>query len=598
MMRCYLSSRVLFAGCVLAVAGVVARGDAQTLEEGLDHPAGLGPITVKSTDLDGVAIGTGLWEYTTADSHDGVDAVRAVVPNRAESTLTTSVQGPAVISFWWKILAERNFDKLEFRSGNDVATIRMPLDQPQPPVWQQRTFQVDTGNQPIEWLFQRLSSLPVNGTGQAWIDELVVTPIPNNPALQGAVENFAFNLHSTDWTAAPLDGAINSDVAKSGPVEPGDISTMVLQVEGPATISFRWGVASDPSDNSAFRFLVNNESYESLTGTQSLQSRTFEVPPGTQRLKFLYERDGSSGDPFYEGPSEGYLDQLVITPFGESASLADAVDLPDGVYSNAWTRQTTTTHDGSDAAFASTPTAGAARRLYAKIPDGAGLLTFWTKTNIDPVNGLLRVLVDGATVLERNTIGDWQKTEVNLEAGDGRLLEAILFRDASTNTSVSSAWLDGIVFQPGVDNFQPDLGIGPRNKNLKGLGVVNASGTGQESKIRAKGRRPAGLYSIRFVNRSASDPDEFTVRGRWNDRDFEVFFVVKEGGKRLNYTAAFKAGLFSTIELDPGDSETHELWVVRKPEAKGKSHVLRATGRSTTSPGKIDTVRTKLKIAR
>lgn len=588
MRRCYLSSRVLFAGCVLAVAGVVARGNAQTLEEGLDHPAGLGPITVKSTDLDGVAIGTGLWEYTTADTHDGVDAVRAVVPERAKSTLTTSVQGPAVISFWWKISAHPNFDTLYFRSGNDVDFITGTKD------WQQRIFEVDTGTQPIEWLFERFAI----GTGQAWIDQLVVTPIPNNPALQGAVENFAFHLHSTDWTAAPLDGAINSNVAKSGPVEPGDISTMVLQVEGPATISFRWGVASDPSDNSAFRFLVNNESYESLTGTQSLQSRTFEVPPGTQRLKFLYERDASSGDPFYEGPSEGYLDQLAITPFGESVPLADAVDLPDGVYSNAWTRQTTTTHDGSDAAFASTPTADTARRLYAKIPDGAGLLTFWTKTNIDPVNGLLRVLVDGAKVLERNTIGDWQKTEVNLDAGEDRLLEAILFRDASTNTAVSSAYLDQIVFQPGVDNFQPDLGIGPRNKNLKGLGVVNVSGAGQQSKIRAKGRRPAGLYSIRFVNRSASDPDEFTVRGRWNDRDFEVFFVVKEGGKRLNYTAAFKAGLFSTIELDPGDSETHELWVVRKPEAKRKSHVLRATGRSTTSPGKIDTVRTKLKIAR
>lgn len=586
---CRFSFPALIASFLLGTLG----GDAwaQTIPDGLDVLSGLGTITNVSEDLDGVALGTGLWEYHTALSHDGIDSVKSVLPNRSSSTLTTSVEGPAVISFWWKISATANFDKLFFRTGNEVDFIGGTQD------WQQRSFQVDTGTQPIEWIFERLSSVPV-GTAEAWIDELVVTPIPNSPALQGAVENFLFDLYSTDWTSAAFNGALNSNVAKSGPVDPGETSSMILEVEGPATVAFDWGIASDPTDNSYFQFRVNNQSYGSIEGNQDLHRRTFEVPPGSHSLKFTFVRDASSGDPFYAGLSEGYLDELVITQFGESAPLADAVDLSAGVYSNAWTSQTTTTHDGTDAATATTPTAGAALRLYAKIPDGPGLLSFWTKTNVISENALFRVLVDGENALERNDIGDWRKTEINLGSGTDRQIEAILFRDASTNTAVSTAFLDEIVFTPGINNFQPDLSIGPRNKSLKGTGIINASGASQKSVIRAKARRPIGLYSIRALNQSSSDADELTLRGTWRSRDFDVLFVVKEGGKKLNYTAAFKAGLFSTVELDPKGSESHEIWVVRKQESTGRSHTVTVTGRSTTSPNKTDTVKALLKVAK
>lgn len=580
------------AACLVFAGLAVTKAGAQTLTDGLDQPVGLGAITLKSTDLDGVDLGTGLWAYRADVSHDGTDSVGTLLPNRSSSSLKTSVEGPAIISFWWKISANANFDKLYFRTGNQFDFIGGTQD------WQFRSFQVDTGTQPIEWLFERLSSVPVGGQGQAWIDEVVVTPIPNSPALQGAVENFAYDLYSTDWTASPFNGALNSSVAKSGPVDPGETSSMVLEIEGPATIAFDWGIASDPTDNSFFQFLVNNESYSSINGNQDLHRRTFEVPPGTQQLKFTFVRDASSGDPFYAGLSEGYLDELVITSFGESAALADAIDRTSGVFSNAWTRQTTTTHDGTDAASVSTPTSDAARRLYVKIPDGAGLLSFWTKTNVISENALFRVLVDGTKVLERTDIGDWRKTEVNLSAGTDRLLEAILFRDPSSNTAVSSAFLDEIVFQPGINNFQPDLSIGPRNKTLRGAGVFNASGAGQQAVYRAKSRRPVGLFAIRSLNGSLSDPDEIGLRGSWNDRDFEVLFVVKEDGKRLNYTAAFKTGLFSTIELDPGESETHEIWVVRKQESSSRAHSLRVTGRSITSSAKVDVVKTRLTIAK
>lgn len=598
MSRLFSHSRHRLAGIFFLVMSSAVQSRSQTIEEGLDIVSGLGPVTVKSEDLGGVQLGTGLWEYHTEITHDGTDSIRAQLPNRSTSSLTTSVEGPAIISFWWRISAQRTFDTLYFRTAGDVGFIQMPSDPQQAPTWEPRTFQVDTGTQPVEWFFQRYSSLPAGGTGEAWIDQFVVTPIPNNPALQGAVENFTHELHSTDWGSAPFDGALNSSVAKSGPVDPGGTSSMVFEIDGPATIAFDWGIASDPTDNSFLQFLVDNESYGSIEGNQDLHRRAFEVPPGTHQLKFAFVRDASSGDPFYAGPSEGYLDDLVITSFGENAQLADAIDLATGVFSNAWTRQTTTTHDGSDAASVSAPTSDVARRLYVKIPDGAGLLSFWTKTNVAPENALFRVLVDGTKVLERTDIGDWRKTEVNLSAGTGRLLEAILFRDPSSNPTISSAFFDEVVFLPGINNFQPDLSIGPRSQTPRGEGFFNASGAGQQAVVRARSRRPVGLYEIRASNGSSSDRDEIGLRGSWSDRDFEVLLVVREDGKRLNYTAAFKTGLFSTVELAPTESETHEIWVVRKPGSSSRSHSLRVTGRSTTSPAKIDVVKTRLTITK
>ena len=50
-------------------------GQAQTIQDGLDLPSGLGPITLKSDDLSGVALGTGHWEYHTNTSHDGTDSI-------------------------------------------------------------------------------------------------------------------------------------------------------------------------------------------------------------------------------------------------------------------------------------------------------------------------------------------------------------------------------------------------------------------------------------------------------------------------------------------------------------------------------------------
>lgn len=563
---------------------------AQTLEVGLDNPATLQSVTTEAALLDGTDLPSGEWVYTTGTTHDGVDAVTSTLPNRSTSELNATVQGPAVVSFWWKMNGAQSFDQLQFASGNDSGTITGNAD------WQQVSVEVDIGEQPLIWIHRRLTSLP-GPSQQAWIDELVVTPIPNSPALQTAVENNSYTIHSTDWTSTALAGAQNGNAAKSAPIVPGDKSTMQLQIEGPATVEFDWGMASG-DDGSELELFVNNGLVTNLTNSQTLTSSSVDLGPGTHILKWEFYR-GLDGDPEYTGATEGYVDALVITPFSASPSLADAVDRPGGVYSNSWTRQMQVVRDGSDAAVVTAPELSKARRLYVELPDEAGLLTYWYKTDADPLSGYLRTIVDGLQIIEVNGQNDWTKVEVNLPSGTDRVFQAFFFRVTNPNgNSVNTrAYIDAITFTPGASNYQPDLSIGPLEMRLKGAGIHNASGAGQTSTIRALLTRPVGEWAIRIQNRSVSDTDKIFLRGVGNRRHFKIFYVVEDGGERLNFSAAFAAGIFETNDLNPLAAEAHQIWVARKRNAvKKRSHILRVVATSEADPRKIDVVKTKLLV--
>lgn len=576
--------------------GLVSSLHAQTIAEGLDNPATIEPFVTEGLSLEGNPYPAGDWTYTTGTTHDGIDAITSVLAGRNTSRLTTTVQGPANVSFRWKMTGLQSFDTVQFQTLNHFATITGNSD------WSQQVFQVDCGEQPMEWFYRRLTD--PSSTGQAWIDEMVVTPMLNRVYLQDAVENGTYAIYSNDWTSSPLDGALNSNAAKSGPVTPGGKSSMLLEIEGPATINFEWGMATEEGDESVLDFIVNDEPVASLTNSQTLTTRTVDLGPGTHCLKWVFER-GFTGTPEYVGPTEGYVDHLVISTFGASPALADAVDREGEVYSSSWTRQTLVVRDGSDAAMVTSPELSKAQRLYVDLPDEAGLLSFWYKTEADPESGFLIMLVDGEQFLAADGVNDWTRAEINLGTGFDRVLQGIFVRfpdsvtglNPNPNSPNTRVYLDEITFTPGATNYQPDLSIGPLKKGLKGVGVYNTSGAGQLSKIRAPMTRPIGEYAIRIQNASGTDPDTFVLRGVGSQRHFQIFYVVEEGGQKLNFSAAFAAGIFESTSLDPKASEAHEIWIVRKKKGRKKrSHTLQVIATSDEDPRKIDVVRTKLLV--
>lgn len=572
---------------------------AQTLELGFDAAGLLEPLTTDSYLFDGdVSLPSGFWHYHSAVSHDGVDSVRSSLPYRSDSRIKASIQGPATISFWWKIEGVTNYDRLFFYSKGDFTSISGTQD------WTQRSFEVDTGEQPLQWYFERLASdvgEVEDDVAEAWLDQLVITPIPPNAALATALDNNTHDFHSTSWEVESDVDAEGGSLAQSGPVEAGEKSKMVFEIEGPAVVTFDWGMEADSSGESEFSVYVNGSNFGNLSGNQELGPGGFDLGPGTHAVKFEFTRGSEIfEEEGYAGEYRGRVDNLEIAAFGPSPTLADAVDRPGEVYSNSWVRQTAIHSDGSDAAVVTAPELNKYRRLYVALPDEAGLLTFWTKTETDAGKGRLFAVVDGDLALERSGAGEWAKTELNLGTGSNRILQFLFLRtaDVDANSPSSRVFVDRIAFAPGVNNFQPDLAIAQRGKRFRGMGRHNRNGAGQTATIRTSARRPYGFYSIRCSQLSPSESDRVMLRGVGSLRHFDVFFVVTVDKKKLNYSAAFRTGKFSTLQLDPGESERHEIWVAKKKRGRARGHALTVVGRSEAVSAKVDVVKTRLILGR
>lgn len=592
---------------VVAAAFLVLPGlaGAQTLRDGIDASAEVGEFTTESFYRSSrIPIPSAIWKYDNTRSHDGIDSVKSVLPNSAESYLRTSVTGPATVSFWWRLeameeeggMSAQLLNTLKFHVGDRRAAL-LGGSLPSSAEWQQVTFQVEPGLQSLVWQFERLASWPENGAGQAWIDEFSVTPILSNPELQEALDNDDYAFYSTDWVKFVVEDAENGSVAKSGDVPPGGSSTMMLQVEGPAVVTFDWGIASDADNPSNLVVFVDGSLYDAIEGTHEMHSRSFNLRPGLHSLKFEFNCNSNTPED-YDDSLAGYVDKLVVTAFGESPDLANAVDRSSGVYSHAWYRDVSTHRDGSDSAAVMAPVVNRAELLYIELPKEAGLLHFWTKTEADAA-GTLYVYLDNNLIVQRSGTQGWAKTEMNLSARTSpRLMEAFFYRteDLDGNSPHTKVYLDSVVFEPGATNYQPDLSIGRKGKALRGERIVNRSGARQMATVQTRWTKPYGQYRVGGRNTSPTDKDSIQFRGVGNRRHHKVMFVVKEGKKLYNFTAAFLAGRFSSLELDPGKYERHEIWIVRKPKSKRRNHTYTAVGTSKTDPRKVDAVRTKLVV--
>lgn len=120
--------------------------------------------------------GAAPWFGQTNLSHDGLDAARSGSLTQGESWLETTVNGPGVISFWWKVSSNPGDDFLSFRIGEELkAQIAGEV------AWQRRAFVVPAGTVTLRW--QYWVGAPA-GQNAAWLDQVSLTPgLPPLPAL-------------------------------------------------------------------------------------------------------------------------------------------------------------------------------------------------------------------------------------------------------------------------------------------------------------------------------------------------------------------------------------------------------------------------------
>jgi hypothetical protein len=106
----------------------------------------------------------------TPVTFDGVDAVRSgAVTHQRQSWMETTVTGPAVISFRWRVDSDEGADFLSvLDNGVTVASISGLTE------WATRTLSVTAGVHTVRWAYQKDASRSV-GEDAGWVDAVTVT---------------------------------------------------------------------------------------------------------------------------------------------------------------------------------------------------------------------------------------------------------------------------------------------------------------------------------------------------------------------------------------------------------------------------------------
>lgn len=116
--------------------------------------------------------GSAQWQADTATTHDGTDAAATgTLSDSQRCWAETTVTGPGLLSFWWKVSSESDYDFLRFSvNGTEQAgRISGNVD------WQLRTFTLAVGSQALRWSYTKDGS-DTSGSDCGWLDQIQFVP--------------------------------------------------------------------------------------------------------------------------------------------------------------------------------------------------------------------------------------------------------------------------------------------------------------------------------------------------------------------------------------------------------------------------------------
>ncbi|MFP4196024.1 MAG: Ig-like domain-containing protein [Methanomassiliicoccales archaeon] len=137
------------------------------------------------------------------------------------------------------------------------------------------------------------------------------------------------------WVGVP---AGEGEAAQSGDVGDGGSSHLSLEVEGPASLTFRWKAPSQPGDE--LLFSVDSETMHSMADQPTWQEVSVDLSSGNHQLRWTYQKDSSGSG----GEDRALVDDVALRPStirvdgdSEMESLASSMGLSgDGSESNPY----------------------------------------------------------------------------------------------------------------------------------------------------------------------------------------------------------------------------------------------------------------------
>lgn len=354
------------------------------LAEALDQPTWLFEV-----DQEGSS-----WLGQANESHDQMDAVHSVaLGNNEMAVLSTELEGPGHLGFFWKVSSETSWDNLKFLvDGQVLASISGERH------WEAFTTTLTGGKHRIQWIYQKDHWLS-QGQDRGWVDQVYFLPID---ALQ------------------IIQSPTSRDVLHGQP------ASFQVEAAGTPPLSYQW--------------YFNDEL---IPGAQS---NTLDIADASFDQAGAYQVAVISG-------SDQVMSEVATLKVMESGLLGQALEQPllpfvTGDGAEAWFHQTAMTHDQVDAAQSGAVESNQASVLSTSL-QGPGILKFFWKVSSEPIYDRLECWLDEK--LESRISGevDWREAWVAIPEGF-HTVRWVYSKDNLLVQGSDAAWLDQISYQPSI----------------------------------------------------------------------------------------------------------------------------------------------------
>ena len=134
-------------------------------------------LALNNTNIDWATSGDASWYMQTNVTRDGIAIQSGAISNSQIATVQTTLAGPGVLTYWWKVSSQTNRDLLFVTlNGSTQAVVSGQVD------WQSRASYPGSGAQVFQWSYAKDTN-GISGQDAAWLDQVTWVPGAVGPSI-------------------------------------------------------------------------------------------------------------------------------------------------------------------------------------------------------------------------------------------------------------------------------------------------------------------------------------------------------------------------------------------------------------------------------
>jgi hypothetical protein len=246
--------------------------------------------------------GNAPWVVSYSEYYQGYSSVASGnIGNNEISELNTTIAGPGIIEFYWKVSSEQDYDKLKFYMNSTL------IDEISGNVnWTKKTFQVNESKTYIfRWVYEKdyVTSALLD---KAWIDTLSWTQLNQNSLALDSQLNFTITStgFSDQWEIYNFGAQNGSSCLRAQPgISWSTTASTTISEKG--ILSFYWKKSSSSSSNS-LNFEVSGYISNSCSSISWTKSSYVKKTAYAETFSWRFQQG--------EANAYGYLDNVQFIP--------------------------------------------------------------------------------------------------------------------------------------------------------------------------------------------------------------------------------------------------------------------------------------------